>query len=72
MTNIIFYYIHSSQDSGDDMDEEERERPENNFGRALDTSKIMERIFDLENERILIKFHRVRFLYTIYVLLLRH
>ena len=36
----------------------EDETEDSNPGRVLDTSRVMERIFDLENDRILIKFQR--------------
>jgi hypothetical protein len=39
---------------GDHVDDETRA----NLGRVLDTARIMERVFDLDNERITLKFAR--------------
>ena len=52
-------HLETEEDSDDDDDDDDEDEDDNPHpGRVLNTSKIMERIFDVDNERILLKFHR--------------
>ncbi len=47
-----------SGEEGSASSDEEKEEEQRVLGRVLNTAKVMERLFDVDGERILIKFHR--------------